>query len=75
MTICNNILAAFMSGKTTVIEDKQVIDKIANDNTFSDLLNVLDDVDSVDEMNELRNEFNESIDDIPNFNDYNINIK
>ena len=67
MSISNNILAAYRAGVSTVQEDKQVLDEIANNNSFSDLLDVMDEIDSIDGMDELRNEFNES----GIFSDYN----
>jgi len=75
MSITNNILAAYRAGVSTVQEDKQVLDEMANNDSFSDLLEVMDEIDSIDGLDELRNEFNESVDDIEGFNDYNINIK
>ena len=75
MSITNNILAAYRAGVSTVQEDKQVLDEMANNDSFSDLLEVLDEIDSIDGLDELRKEFSESVDDIEEFNDYNINIK
>lgn len=75
MNITDNILAAYRAGVSTVQEDKQVLDEIANNNRFSDLFEVLDEIDSIDVLDELRKEFNESADDVEEFNDYNINIK
>jgi len=75
MSITNNILAAYRAGVSTVQEDKQVLDEMANNDSFSDLLEVMDEIDSIDGLDELRNEFNESIDGINEFNDYNNNIK
>lgn len=75
MSITNNILAAYRAGVSTVQEDKQVLDEMANNDCFSDLLEVMDEIDSIDGLDELRKEFNESVGDIEEFNDYNINIK
>ena len=75
MSITNNILAAYRAGVSTVQEDKQVLDEIANNDSFSDLLEVMDEIDSIDGLDELRKEFNESVEDIEEFNDYNINIR
>ena len=75
MSITNNILAAYRAGVSTVQEDKLVLDEMANNDNFSDLLEVMDEIDSIDGLDELRNEFNESIDGINEFNDYNNNIK
>ena len=75
MSITDNILAAYRAGVSTVQEDKQVLDEVAKDDNFSDLLDVMDEVDSIDGLDELRSEFDESIDDIEGLNDYNINIK
>lgn len=75
MSITNNILAAYRAGVSTVQEDKQVLDEIANNNSFSDLLEVMDEIDSIDDLDELRNEFNETIDNYQVFTDYNANIK
>lgn len=75
MSITNNILAAYRAGVSTVQEDKQVLDEMVNNDSFSDLLEVMDEIDSIDGLDELRNEFNESIDGINEFNDYNNNIK
>lgn len=72
--ITDNILAAFMSGTSTPQEDKLVMNELAKNDEFSDLLNVIDEVDSMDCINELRDEFNDISDDY-NFSDYNINIK
>ena len=60
MSITNNILAAYRAGVSTVQEDKQVLDEMANNDSFSDLLEVMDEIDSIDGLDELRNEFNES---------------
>lgn len=75
MKISNNTLAAYMAGVSTVQEDKQVLDEIANSDSFSELLDIMDEVDAIDGLDEIRNEFNESADDFERFNDYNINIK
>ena len=78
MNISNNTLAAYMAGVSTVQEDKQVLDEIANNDSFSELLDIMDEVDAIDGLDEMRHEFNESIDDmneLSEFNDYNINIK
>lgn len=75
MSITNNILAAYRAGVSSVQEDKQVLDEIANNESFSDLLEVMDDIDSMDGLDELRNEFNESIENLDDYNDYNINIR
>ena len=72
--ITDNILAAFISGTSTLQEEKLVMNELVENEEFSDLLNVIDEVDSMDCINELRNEFNEISDDY-NFTDYNINIK
>lgn len=72
--LTNNILAAFISGTSTLQEDKIVMNELANNEEFSDLLNVIDEVDSMDCINELRDEFNDISDDC-NFSDYNIDIK
>lgn len=73
-SITDNILAAFISGTSSQQEDKLVINELANNEEFSDLLNVINEVDSIDCINELRNEFNEISDDYT-FSDYNINVK
>jgi len=75
MSITNNILAAYRAGVSTVQEDKQVLDEMANNDSFSDLLEVMDEIDSIDGLDELRNEFNESIENMDDYNDYNINIR
>lgn len=75
MSITNNILAAYRAGVSTVYEDKQVLDEIANNNSFSDLLEVMDEIDSIDGLDELRDEFNESVENMDDYNDYNINIR
>ena len=75
MNISNNTLAAFMAGVSTVQEDKLVLDEIANNDSFSELMDVMDEVDAIDGLDEIRNEFNESTDDIEEFNDYIFNIK
>lgn len=75
MSITNNILAAYRAGVSTVQEDKQVLDEMANNDNFSDLLEVMDEIDSIDGLDELRNEFNESIENIDNYKDYDINIR
>jgi len=75
MSITNNILAAYRAGVSTVQEDKQVLDEMANNDRFSDLLEVMDEIDSIDGLDELRNEFNESIENIDNYKDYDINIR
>lgn len=75
MSITNNILAAYRAGVSTVQEDKQVLDEMANNDSFSDLLEVMDEIDSIDGLDELRNEFNESIENIDNYKDYDINIR
>lgn len=75
MSITNNILAAYRAGVSTVQEDKQVLDEMANNDNFSDLLEVMDEIDSIDGLDELRNEFNESIENMDDYNDYNINIR
>lgn len=72
--ITDNILAAFISGTSTLQEEKLVMNELVENEEFSDLLNVIDEVNSMDCINELRNEFNEISDDY-NFSDYNINIK
>lgn len=74
MSITNNILSAYRAGVSTVQEDKIVLEEIANNSSFSDLLEVMDEIDSMDGLDELRNEFNESFDKIE-YDDYNINIK
>ena len=45
MSITNNILAAYRAGVSTVQEDKQVLDEMANNDNFSDLLEVMDEID------------------------------
>ena len=75
MSITNNILAAYRAGVSTVQEDKQVLDEMANNDSFSDLLEVMDEIDSIDGLDELRNEFNESIENMDDYSDYNINIR
>lgn len=75
MSITNNILAAYRAGVSTVQEDKQVLDEMANNDSFSDLLEVMDEIDSIDGLDELRNEFNESVENMDDYNDYNINIR
>ena len=72
--ITDNILAAFISGTSTLQEEKLVMNELVENEEFSDLLNVIDEVNSMDCINELRNEFNEISDDY-NFSDYNVNIK
>ena len=46
-SITDNILAAFISGTSSQQEDKLVINELANNEEFSDLLNVIDEVDSL----------------------------
>lgn len=75
MSITNNILSAFRAGVSTVQEDRQILDEIANNDSFSELLDVMDEVDAIDGLDEMRNEFNESADDIEEFNDNIINIQ
>ncbi len=75
MSIINNILAAFRAGVSTIQEDKQILDEIASNNSFADLLEVMDEIDSIDGLDDLRNEFNETIDNFTTFKEYNINIK
>ncbi len=75
MNISNNTLAAYVAGVSTVQEDKLVLDEIANNDSFSELLDVMNEVDAIDGLDEMRNEFNESADDLEEFNDYIINIK
>ena len=72
--ITDNILAAFISGTSTLQEEKLVMNELVENEEFSDLLNVIDEVNSMDCINELRNEFNEISDDYT-FSDYNINVK
>lgn len=74
MSITNNILAAFRAGVSTIQEDKQIMDEIANNGSFSELLDVMDEVDAIDGLDEMRNEFNESFDNIK-YDDYDINIR
>jgi hypothetical protein len=71
----NNVLAAYRAGVSSVQEDKQVLDEIANNDNFADLLDIMDEVDAIDGMEELRNEFNENVDKIEAFEDYITNIK
>lgn len=75
MNISNNTLAAYLAGVSTVQEDKQVLDEISDNESFSELLDIMDEVDAIDGLDEIRNEFNESADDFEEFNDYSINIK
>lgn len=74
MSITNNILAAFRAGVSTIQEDKQILDEVANNDNFSELLDVMDEVDAIDGLDEMRNEFNESFDSIK-YDDYDINIR
>ncbi len=73
--ISDNILAAFRAGVSSVEEDKLVLNEIANSDSFSDLLDLMDEIDAIDGLDELRKEFNESIDNMNDFDDYNIKIK
>lgn len=75
MSITDNILSAYIAGVSSVQEDKQVLDEIANNDSFSDFLEVMDEIDAIDGLDELRDEFNESVEDMENYNDYNINIR
>lgn len=75
MSISNNILSAYIAGKSTIEEDKAVLKEMADNKAFSELLDVIDEVDSIDGLNELQKEFYESVDNVNNFTDYNINLK
>lgn len=75
MSITNNILAAYRAGVSTVQEDKQVLEEIANNDIFSDLLEVMDEIDSIDGLDELRNEFNDFEDYFCDYDEFESNIK
>ncbi len=75
MKISDNTLAAYMAGVSSVQEDKQVLNEIANNQYFSDLLDVMEDIDAIDGMDELRSEFNESMDKYNEFKEIDNNIK
>ena len=70
MKISDNTLAAFMAGVSTVQEDKNVLNEIANNQYFSDLLDVMEDIDAIDGMDELRNEFNEIENDFSKYSEF-----
>ena len=70
MKISDNTLAAFMAGVSTVQEDKNVLNEIANNQYFSDLLDVREDIDAIDGMDELRNEFNEIENDFSKYSEF-----
>ena len=75
MNISNNTLAAYVAGVSTVQEDKLVLDEIANNDSFSELMDVMDEVDAIDGMDELRNEFNEHPDIFCDYSEMKDNIK
>ncbi len=75
MKISDNTLAAYMAGVSTVQEDKQVLNEIANNQYFSDLLDVMEDIDAIDGMDELRKEFDESTDLYNDYKEIDSNIK
>lgn len=75
MKISDNTLAAYMAGVSSVQEDKQVLNEIANNQYFSDLLDVIEDIDAIDGMDELRKEFNESVDLYNDYKEIDSNIK
>ena len=75
MKISDNTLAAYMAGVSTILEDKQVLNEITNNQYFSDLLDVMEDIDAIDGMDELRKEFNESADLYNDYKEIDNNIK
>lgn len=75
MNISNNTLAAYLAGVSTVQEDKLVLDEIANNDSFSELMDVMDEVDAIDGMDELRNEFNETTDLFNEYKEITSNLK
>lgn len=75
MGITNNILSAYFAGKTTIDEDRMILDSMSESEEFSDMMDLMTEIDSMDEIKEMRHEFNENIDFNTDYNDYNINIK
>ena len=75
MSISNNILAAYFAGVSSKEEDKLVLNELAVNECFSDLLDIIEEVDSAEDIDALRNEFNEITDQFDTLNDFNEKIK
>lgn len=75
MGISNNTLAAYFAGVSSKEEDKLVLNELAGNECFSDLLDLIEEFDSVDNIDALRNEFNENTDQFDSLKDFNEKIK
>lgn len=75
MEITDNILSAYFAGKTTIDEDRLIIDSMSESEEFSDMIDIMSNIDSMDEIKEMRHEFNENSDRFRDFEGYKINIK
>ncbi|MBQ0142851.1 MAG: hypothetical protein KBT06_08660, partial [Prevotellaceae bacterium] len=70
-----NILSAFMTGNSTVDEDKIVLAEFSTNEHFQDMFDIINEIDAMDNMDELRKEFNENSDQFQDFNEHKINVK
>lgn len=75
MEITDNILSAFFAGKTTIDEDRLILDNMSESEEFSDMIDIMSDIDSMDEIKEMRHEFNENSDRFQDLKDITLNIK
>ncbi len=75
MEISDNALAAFYAGKSTKEEGHLILDKMAADENFSEMMDLMSDIDSLDEIEDIRREFDEDVDTGFKYNELNINIK
>jgi hypothetical protein len=75
MEISDNILAKFQQGLASPDEDLMVLNEIAENKEFCDMMDIFDEINSWDNIDELSHEFHESIDNAEKFQDLKSKIK
>lgn len=71
MNISDNMLSAFLLGKTTSQEDLNVFNEMLKDENLLDTVDCLMELSSISDLNELRENFDTAIDNFDNYKDFN----